>query len=493
MEELAAKIAGPLARIRTQEESGNLLESYRSMFENRDEIITVTQDAQVRFATPAASRMFGYGHEELLSIPTAMLVHPEDRERVVRNHLARQSGRPAPDRETFRLFAKDGTIRHVEMRRGDTEWEGRPAVLSFIVDVTERMQAEKALREGGEIFRAVFENAAQGIAIRNLRGRIVEANEKMCSMLGYGPDEIRGMRVSDFTMAEDWEHERQLVRQLKEGRIESFRIEKRFFRRDASVFWGDTTVSGLRDDRGRLRACVSMTINISDLKRAQQDVRALNQEMMKVQEEERRSIARDLHDHVAQDLSSLGIACETLFDGEASVPEAVRGRLDEMKAVLQTSIHSVRSLAYGLRPPELDRWGLAKTLHEYCRELSERSGLAIDFSSAGFGNLTLSPDAQINLFRIVQEALRNVRKHAKAKRAKVRLVGSFPKIILRIEDDGSGFDVERTLADSVAGKRMGLRSMSERAGLLGGTLTIRSSAGRGTRLRAEIPFAEKRQ
>lgn len=493
MEDLAAQIGGPLARIRTQEDQVELHESYRRILEKSDEIIVVMQDAQVRFATPAAARFLGHADGESLSVPAAMFLHPEDRERVIRNSLALQSGRPAPDRETFRLLAKDGSIHHAETRRGEIEWEGRPAVLSFLVDITERAKAEKALREGGEIFRAVFDSAAQGIAIRNLRGRIVQANEKMRSMLGYTREEIGGVRVADYTAAEDWEREKELIRQLKEGGIESFRIEKCCIRRDGSEFWADVTVSGLRDARGRLRAFVSTLIDITALKRAQEDVRALNQEIMRVQEEERRSIARDLHDHVAQNLSSLGIACETLFDGEPSVPESVGRRLEEMKSVLQNSIRSVRNLAYGLRPPELDQWGLGRTVREYCRELGEKSGLVIDFVSVGFENLKLGSNAEINLFRIVQEALANARNHAKTKRVRVRLVASFPKIILRIEDDGQGFDVEQTRADSASGKHMGLLSMSERASLLGGSLRIRSVPGQGTRVRAEIPLVEKRE
>ena len=162
-----------------------------------------------------------------------------------------------------------------------------------------------------------------------------------------------------------------------------------------------------------------------------------------------------------------------------------------MSEVLYRTIMAVRDLSYNLRPPALDGIGLVEVISQYCDDFSEKSGIQVDFHSAGVDSLKFNFDMEINVYRLVQEGLTNIVKHADAAHAKIGLVGAFPNIILRIEDDGKGFDVEKRLVNASHEKRMGLQSMKQRVRLLGGQMTIESRSKKGTKLFIKIPYREK--
>jgi signal transduction histidine kinase len=194
---------------------------------------------------------------------------------------------------------------------------------------------------------------------------------------------------------------------------------------------------------------------------------------------------------VGQELSLIKIGCETLFDDYPEVPPQVRERMAELSHTVHGTISAVRGLAYDLRPPGLDQLGLAQSVFQLCQEFSATTGLRVDFQAAGMDDLPIDPEIEINLYRLFQEALNNIQKHAEAQRVVIRLVASYPNVILRIEDDGRGFDVEGRLLQASSEKRMGLSSMEERVNLLNGTLKIQSRLMVGTNIRIEIPLKEK--
>lgn len=217
-------------------------------------------------------------------------------------------------------------------------------------------------------------------------------------------------------------------------------------------------------------------------------LQAVSQELIKAQEHERLRIARDLHDRVAQDLSALKISMDTLFDDRAGIDPALRHQMTKLCGVLGHSINALREIAYNLRPPILDQLGLRSAIFQFGQDFTAKSGVDVDFSSAGMDELPLSSDVEINLFRLIQEAFANVHKHAQATEVKIRLVASFPSVVLRIEDDGMGFNVSERMAAALCEKRMGLKSMQERVSLMGGTMALKSVLDKGTRLVIKIPY-----
>jgi signal transduction histidine kinase len=242
-------------------------------------------------------------------------------------------------------------------------------------------------------------------------------------------------------------------------------------------------LAGGRPAAARLRSWLS---NLKERKRAETQVRMLTRQLMRSQEDERRLISRELHDRIGQDLSSVKIALDALPARPPGDP-ADREKMAMLSRTLDRTILTVRDLAYDLRPPGLEEMGLAKAVAMFCSEFSEKTGIRTELVSAGIEKADLDFQIAINLYRIVQEALNNIRRHARAERAVVKLTAAHPHLILRVEDDGVGFDVEKRARETDAEKRMGLRSLRERAELLGGSMIVTSRIGMGTRIFIRIP------
>jgi len=251
----------------------------------------------------------------------------------------------------------------------------------------------------------------------------------------------------------------------------------------------------LREERHLLDAVADHLGRIIEARNNEERLRVLSHELIKTQENERQRIARELHDDVAQELSMARMGLDRL-PGLLTVSglcdtEGVLAGVRECSSRLGSAITSLRDLAYDLLPPALDQLGLAEAAFRLCEELSARHGVEVDFSADGIEALRLDFETSINLFRVLQEALANACRHAKCSHIMVRLVASHPTLILRIRDDGRGFDVQSRLPQALAEKRMGLWSMRERIRLLGGRVTIRSRPGHGVLIKAEVPVGEE--
>ncbi|MDJ0780535.1 MAG: PAS domain-containing protein [Desulfosarcinaceae bacterium] len=223
-------------------------------------------------------------------------------------------------------------------------------------------------------------------------------------------------------------------------------------------------------------------------KRNEERISTLSREMLKAQDYERKNISNYLHDKVAQDLGTAKIRCLNLMNGSTLLPKKIGNQIRSVSEVLEASIAAIRDLAYNLRPPGLDQLGLVSALYMHCDEFSRRTDISVDFHAAGISNITLDAEMEINLYRLIQEGLANVEQHARATRVYIRLVASYPHLILRLIDNGVGFDVQERLNEAAMEKRMGLRSMQDRATLLGGELVVTAFPGKGTKIALEIPI-----
>jgi len=228
--------------------------------------------------------------------------------------------------------------------------------------------------------------------------------------------------------------------------------------------------------------------HLKDRKRSETQIRTLTRKLMKTQEDERRMISRELHDRVGQDLSGIKMALETLFDPHPSGEAGIRTKASQLAKLLDRAIFTVRDLAYELRPPGLDEMGLVQALSMFCDDFAEKTMIHIDFHSVGIEKMKLDFNTRINLYRMIQEGLNNILKHAGATRAAVKLTAAYPHIILRIEDNGKGFDVEKRAREIDSEKRMGLRSLQERTDLLGGVMIVASKPGQGTKILIKLPY-----
>lgn len=213
----------------------------------------------------------------------------------------------------------------------------------------------------------------------------------------------------------------------------------------------------------------------------EREFRRLGRAVWRVQEDERRRLARELHDGIGQNLTALG---HQLAQLEADVPPAQRARLQAAIALCRETLDDTREMSRLLRPPILDDLGLEPALRWLVRSVGDSAGLAIELEVEAMP--PIDGELQTLLFRVAQEALNNIAKHAQARNVLVRLVGRGSRVLLHVADDGRGFDPERAL---VAGSS-GLGGMRERLRLHGGALELHASPGEGTRLRVAVPLAE---
>ncbi len=223
-----------------------------------------------------------------------------------------------------------------------------------------------------------------------------------------------------------------------------------------------------------------------ELKRKEKNRAHLLKQVITAQEEERKRIARELHDSTGQALTSLMIGLKRLQMAETH-EEA--GRVaSELRDTAARTLDEIHTLALELRPSMLDDMGLAVTLQRYCTEYERRTSIAVDYHRDGLDGLRLPGAMEIAMYRIVQEALTNIAKHSRAGNVSVLLRAQKGRLRAIVEDDGVGFDVAATLADGSDEQKLGLVGMQERAGLLGGTCTIESRPGAGCTVFVEVPI-----
>jgi len=358
-------------------------------------------------------------------------------------------------------------------------------------EIEERKRAEAALRINEERFKSIFKNLLIGFYRTTPDGRIIDANQALFQMLGYASVE----ELAAVNLESEAYHPEYSRRQFKEniqrdGEIKG--LESHWKKPDGTLVFIRENARAIRDDDGNI-TCYEGTIeDISDQMQAEKQIRSLSHQLIQAQESERQMISRELHDCVAQDLSILMISLNTLFDHQPNISSEVQNKALEFSELLKGTIRSVRDLSYELRLPGLDGMGLCPALSMYCEEFAEKSGLKVDFRATGMSTLRLDFDTKMNLYRLIQEGLNNIRKHAAASQATVKLVGAYPNIILRIEDDGKGFDIEERARTADSEKRMGLRSMAERVRLIQGEMAIQSQSMKGTRIFLKFPYQEKK-
>lgn len=407
-------------------------------------------------------------------------------------------------------------------RRLDPVGGGPGLILLAFEDATERKRAAAALALSETRYRRLFETAQDGILLVDPdTRRVFDANPFLTDLLGYTHAELVGKELWEIGLFGDIESNKAAFRTLQEkGYIryddlplrthDGRGIEVEFVSNVYDV--GDTRViqCNIRDvtDRKRaedaIRAAAAelevrvrertgelahtngaLTGEIARRERAEADRRDLQQRLTTAQEDERRRIARELHDQMGQHLAAIGLGLKVVED-ELPDPSPARDRLHGLRLLTDRIGREVHHLALELRPTALDDLGLQAALANYAEGWSERSGVEADFQAAGLDVVRLPAPVETALYRVVQEALTNVLKHAAAKRVSVVLQRTAGQVTAVVEDDGRGFDPD---ADTPADYRLGVLGMRERATLVGGTLEVESAPGRGTTVIARIPLA----
>jgi len=245
------------------------------------------------------------------------------------------------------------------------------------------------------------------------------------------------------------------------------------------------TVTPLRDEEKRLIGAIHIARDITEFKRSERvsQLQRFSEKLLEYQEEERKHIARELHDHIGQDLASIKISLQMLEKEYSEMEEGLRDEIREVVRIADKTISDVRRISSTLRPESLDRMGLVPALEHEVEYLSGRSDTNLTFKSGNFQE-RLAPEKEIAIYRIVQEGITNILKHARADNGRVRISRRGKKIHLSIRDDGVGFSSVQEKEPS----GLGLVGIEERVNGLEGNLTINSCEGKGVELLISIPI-----
>ncbi len=359
-------------------------------------------------------------------------------------------------------------------------------------DITERKQAEQALEENEERLGLALKATNDGIWDWHIPRDEVLFSPRLEELLGLGQNLGVPKSIDQWKDRIHPDHSARVINQLEEQLKGNalFNVEYLYRYKTGEYRWLNTRTIMTFDEAGKPQRMVGSTRDINVQKKAEELIRNLTHRLIKSQEIERRMISCELHDRVAQGLTYSRIECDILAE-DALLPTNVRQRILAISEKLRTTLMTVQDLSHELRPQELEEQGLIRTLHEYCKDFSENNSVNVKFHFDGIENLNLSFDTKIHLYRLIQEGLNNIRKHADASRATVKLMYSFPDITLRIEDTGKGFNVRRCLAEELDEKRMGLINMEERARLLQGKMDLQSTLGEGTTISITIPYKDE--
>jgi len=440
------------------------------------------------YTNPSFIKMFGHPCKDIVTTDSALeRIHPEDRHKLQRKIEASILGQKEGDEAEYRCISSDGSIRWLHDRWIvlRNEHDVPTAIEGIVRDVTD-MKDIISIRD---YLESLLNSCMDAIIVTNEKGGVTFANKGAEDLFHLDRSDIIGSFIGDIIRnnAEGLGNIYEFL--MKQAPVSNYECEAKLLNGDKVPLLISSAF--LRDGKGKRMGIISYMRDISVRKQAEEHIRMLSQQLIRSQEVERSSIARDLHDHLAQNLYSLNIQLAAFMK---SIEPPVGESEDHAKGImesLQNIMGDVRKMVFNIHPTSLDTLGLTNTIHNLCKNLSQLYDLEIDFKTAGMESLELNFDVKIALYRLVQEGMINIAKHAKASKATVRLVNSFPKVILRIEDDGRGFDVGCIMETGTRNGCLGIWSMKERVAVLNGAMAIRSREPVGTRILVEIPYEQE--
>ena len=456
---------------------------------SNDAIISKDLSGIITSWNRGAHLIFGYTAAEVIGKPITILM-PDDRVNEEPGILDRiRRGEVIDHYETIRR-RKDGQLLDISLNVSPIYAEdGRIIGASKIArDITERKRAEAELNK----LAAIVESSGDAIISKDLNGIITSWNPGAQAIFGYTPEEAIGKSITMLMPEDRVNEEPAILARIRRGeRVDHYETIRRH--KDGRLLDISLNVSPVYDAHGVIIGASKIARDVTELKKAESSRREseIMHRIVDAQESERHRIARDLHDHLGQQMTGLRLKIQSLAFKSEGHPE-LKAEIDSMREIALQMDRDIGFLSWELRPTELNDLGLGDALGSFVREWSSQYGISArcecDLSGAKLVSGRLDPEIETNLYRIAQEALNNVLKHANASNVSVLLHTRKKEIVLIIEDDGDGFDfVYRPESSSKFGG-FGLVGMHERAAILNGKLEIESSPGSGTSIIVHVPL-----
>jgi PAS domain S-box-containing protein len=441
------------------------------------EAVLVHTGGRVSFVNAAAQRLFAAEESSLLGRVVLELMQPDSIE-PMRQRIAElaQGSRAIDEPMDIKVRRFDGSVRDVQATGARMALRGELSVLVLMRDVTDTRRTHAELQRSQARFREVLMHLPEPVFIR-ADGRMVFVNRAALDLFGAPEDKVLGRSPLDFCSHAAGQHGEATVH-----------------RADGSTRVVEATGSAIEFE-GR-HAVIVMLRDLSELRRAQSelarsyaDLQRLVSQQDRVQEAERRRIARELHDELQQRLAAILINLSAARTQLRRDPAAAARAMEAAEEQASSVIDSTRRIIKDLRPQMLDELGLVTALEALCQQFSTATGIActVNADAAAAERASAAPPLANCLYRVAQESLNNVAKHAQARAVNVRLASDAHMLALSVSDDGQG------MAEAAAARKpesFGLLGMNERLRMLGGTLALRSAPGQGTTVEARVPLAE---
>jgi PAS domain S-box-containing protein len=465
-----------------------------------DAIVIVDEGGTIRIVNAQAERMFGYERSELIGAAVEVLV-PADRRGAHAGHRRSYTDdprtRPMGIGMDLTGERKGGSLFPVEISLSPLHTEEGLLVTAVIRDISERKRAESALRDSERRFRDFIEGTDDLVVRLDDEGRFVYVNRTSERILGLSPVECAGLSAFEFVHPDDRARTEEAFAEWAAEPIQGTTFENRQMSRNGGVtrvLWTInpryeeggrmTTVTAIGRDitaRERLEAAEREAIEARAELRAERVERDLGREVLRrsiaAQEEERRRIARGLHDETAQALTGILLGLGRI-EGASELPNA-HEEAKRLGTEVSRALRELRRIAMSLRPTALDDLGLLPALEQLTEQGPAAQGSAVRFDHSGLDR-RLDPSIETATYRVVQEALTNVARHAEATAISVQVRQQDGVLSAIVEDDGRGIEGDEP--------GLGLTGMRERAELIGGELEVTSSPGSGTKVTLRVPL-----
>lgn len=358
-------------------------------------------------------------------------------------------------------------------------------IVVLLRERSKRKRVPAGLNESEERFAKVFRSSPQPMVLTTLKeGRILDVNESALQMSGYTSDEIIGRTSMDIGVFSTPEHRKAIIGSLLQtGSVRNMELQFPLKNGEKRLLLCSAELIDLSGEK----CIVLASSDITERKEAEQQLAQLSARLLQTQDEERRRIARELHDVTAQSIGLIMLNLAQVQTAASSLDSRSKDKLTESLAFGEQALKDIRTLSYILHPPLLDQAGLITALKWYVKGFQERSGVQVEFTDTGNESDRMPPEVEYALFRVVQECLTNIRRHTNSETAEINLLRDAETISLSVRDHGKGhkLDIAKN-GDSAEFVGVGIPGMRHRLKQLGGDLLVDSSLD-GTTVTATVP------
>jgi len=479
-------------------------EKYRALVENSPNLVAVYQDGHFTYVNKAACNKWGWTYEELTSpsFDAVEKLASEGSRHIVRENIAKRLRGEYVSPYELNMKTREGSEFPVLIYGGAISYGGKPANEYNFVDITELKQAEEQVRESEKRYRLLAESISDVIWTVDINAptQLTYISPSVTRLLGYTVEEAMSKKMEEVFTPESFEIAmKALAEEMAiEGREQTELYRSRILElqmncKDGSVVPVEVRYSFVQGLNERSTQILAIARGITERKRAEEELRHSHEQLRNLsahieslREAERTSIAREIHDELGQALTALKMDLSWLNKRLPNEQRALIEKIGEMSSYIGKTIQTVKRVSTELRPGVLDDLGLMAAVEWQVQEFQERTRIKCDFTTEG-EDLNLDRDLATGVFRILQEALTNVARHANATKVKVRLNERDGQLLLQVRDNGNGIK-EKQITHP---KSFGLIGMRERARSWNGSVKIDGISGKGTTVTVSIPLNRK--